>query len=224
MKLVILSDAHGNRIYFDTVIRQLEKINADMIICLGDIFGYFPDGRYVMECLRGMGAKLLKGNHEAMLLGELPLDYDKDALYKLRQEKEQINPQDKEFLANLDSSFILSADSKRLLFVHGSPMDTVNGYLYEDDRKYDWNEPDFDYVFMGHTHRPFVKKVRNTTFVNVGSCGLPRDIGLSPSYCVFDSVSEDIRIERIQLDKEIFTNVYYANTDIRILDVMRRTV
>ena len=41
-------------------------------------------------------------------------------------------------------------------------------------------------VFMGNTHRPFVRRCGSTTFVNVGSCGLPRDVGTLGACCVFD--------------------------------------
>jgi len=54
-------------------------------------------------------------------------------------------------------------------------------------------------VFMGQTHRPFVRQERDTLFVNVGSCGLPRDCGNLGAVCLFDDVQGTARIVRFDI-------------------------
>ena len=55
---------------------------------------------------------------------------------------------------------------------------------------------DYDYIFMGHTHRMYIKKVGKSTYVNVGSCGLPRYIGLSSGYCILDTDTKKVFLRR----------------------------
>lgn len=77
MKIAIISDAHGNLLFFKFCMEAIQKEKVDRIVALGDYFGYMLDGKKVFDILRDNNAILLKGNHEAMLLGELPLDKKK---------------------------------------------------------------------------------------------------------------------------------------------------
>src|SRR5262249_41499128 len=89
--------------------------------------------------------------------------------------------------------------------VHGSPDDHVWGYVYPDtDLAGFASDPSLAgaYVFMGNTHRPFVKKVGATTFVNVGSCGLPRDVGHLGACCVLDDRTGRVRLIRFDIRAE----------------------
>ena len=54
---------------------------------------------------------------------------------------------------------------------------------------------------MGHTHRPFLKNSNGTTFVNVGSCGLPRDDGRYGSFATFDPSTRNVKLYRYAIDK-----------------------
>ena len=55
----------------------------------------------------------------------------------------------------------------------------------------------YDAVFMGHTHRPFVATMNSVRVVNPGSCGLPRDIGNSPSFAVYNTQTGEAKIHRV---------------------------
>lgn len=222
MIIAVLSDAHGNRKFFDRVFRDIQRECPDYIVYLGDIFGYMPYGREIMNVLRTECDVILKGNHEAMILGERRLDVQKDRIYGLAAEKEKLLPAENEFLRALSPEHKLDVDGKRILFMHGSPLDRLAGYLYEDCPDYEWEFPGYDYVFMGHTHRPYVKTGKYTVFINVGSCGLPRDIGLSPSYALFDTDSGRIDIKRVIIEAEITKDPDYREVSQAVLDVFQR--
>lgn len=220
MRYVVLSDAHGNKPYFERCIRHIDAMNPEQIIYLGDAYGYFDDGDYVIDELRERGAKILKGNHEAMLLGEIFLDDEKDRLYHLKEKRNSISTDKMMFLKDLTSSYETVISDKRCLFVHGTIDNPLLGYMYEDDCFYE--ELNYEYVFMGHTHRPYVKKVGATVYVNVGSCGLPRDNGNKPSFCVFDGAFENLFILRETINLDMIEKKYYFNVDKRVIDVLRR--
>lgn len=222
MKYAVLSDAHGNKLYFDQCIKKIKTLSVQKLIYLGDIFGYMPDGIHVLNSLRNRGAYILKGNHEAMLLGELDLDLEKDKIYGLSKQKKLIDPNSLSFLSGLNDHLIIETANGKILFVHGAPFDALNGYLYEDNKIYSWNGEIYSFIFMGHTHRPYIKKSGQTTFVNVGSCGLPRDKGLRPSFCVFDDEKMEAEIIRVSISPEILESEYYSKISSTVMNVLRR--
>ena len=202
MRLAVLSDAHGNEAYFNKCIAAIEKHNPDRIIFLGDCFGYMRGGDIILSKLREMKAQLLLGNHEAMLLGKLPYSAEKEEVYGLKSDRENISDSNIKCIEGLSSVLYEEMDDQKILFVHGSPDNPLNGYLYENDKLYHWEENPYEFVFMGHTHYPYLKKVGTTTYVNVGSCGLPRDYGTASSYAIFDTQTGKVVIYRILVDRE----------------------
>ena len=85
------------------------------------------------------------------------------------------------------------------LFVHGSPSDPTWGYVYPDTPLEEFDDVTADVVFMGHTHRPFVRISGATTFVNVGSCGMPRDGDPRGAAALFDTTSGEATILRFDI-------------------------
>lgn len=220
MKLAVLSDVHGNLLFFEKCLEAIEGESVDKIIALGDYFGYMLDGQVVLDILRSHKAVLLKGNHEAMLTGEFPLDKKKDKLYQLASTKTTLSKEYLNFIRVLPEKYDLYSNKIKMLFIHGCPNDPIFGYLYEDDmeKALMQNVNGYDYVFMGHTHRPYIKKFSKATFINVGSCGLPRDCGLSPSFCLFDTISQKIRMVRINIQEDVLQYNVYQKLDRRVFN------
>lgn len=217
MLVAVLSDAHGNRIFFDKIIREIDITNPDRIIFLGDAFGYMDGGKDIYEALKRRNAMILKGNHEAMLVGEQAIDDNKDKVYGLKKQREKIDNHILSELKELPTEITMEIGGSLFSFMHGAPFDVLKGYLYENNAEYDWENTDYDYIFMGHTHRMYRKKVGKITYVNVGSCGLPRDIGLSPGYCILDTEAKEVHLRRINLDKSILEDEFFdgINEDIQ---------
>jgi diadenosine tetraphosphatase ApaH/serine/threonine PP2A family protein phosphatase len=61
-------------------------------------------------------------------------------------------------------------------------------------------DPAFDVIVMGHTHRPFALVTDERLLLNVGSVGLPRDVGNLASFAVLDSESGGAAIYRVRFD------------------------
>lgn len=216
MKIAILSDAHGNVFFFQKCIEDIRKQNIDSIFFLGDCFGYMRDGNSILTMLRELDAQVLLGNHEAMLLEKLPCDPQKDEIYGLEKDRENISESNLEFINGLFPKMAIKIEGIKILFVHGRPDNPINGYLYENDDLYEWNQLEYDFVFMGHTHYPYIKQIGYTTYVNVGSCGLPRDEGTSPSYAIFDTQTREVLIHRLKIRKEELINIPLQNVHQRV--------
>jgi predicted phosphodiesterase len=200
VRIGMLSDAHGNIEAFDLACHVLECAGAEELHFLGDAVGYFP-GPAVVEALVARGIPALRGNHEAMLL-DLPSIGLRDDAYRLRSTAVQMPDALLDVVRTWPTSRSLALHSGPALLVHGSPDDPTYGYVYPDTPLDAFAErPDLAgaTVFMGNTHRPFVRTSGATTFVNVGSCGLPRDVGNLGACCVFDTERDEACILRYDI-------------------------
>lgn len=214
MKIGILSDAHGNMLYVKKCVEQMEKQGVDKLFFLGDAVGYGSDATQTIDILRDAGAHFLMGNHEAMLLGLLPIDRRKNEVYRLNAG--DFPGEYQKFLSTLIPFSELSIEGKKALFVHGTPFEPLTGYLYENLDKAPYKNLPFDYIFMGHTHRPYIQRAGKLHLVNVGSCGLPRDVGNLPSFVIFDSQSSEVVLQRVAITRsEIENAAMDVHTDVR---------
>jgi len=221
MIIGFFSDAHGNEIGFNKCYNFLTS-NVDLIFYLGDICGYFPLSNKIINVLREKNIPCLKGNHEAMLLGELPYDLSREPIYRVQESREIISDINFNFLGKLKSELILSIDGKRLLLVHGSPLDSINGYVYPDNDLESFVKLPYNAIFMGHTHRAFIKKSLGKVIVNVGSCGLPRDEGNKATVVLYNTITHEAVIKELELDNEEVFSKYKNEIHLSVKTVLNR--
>jgi predicted phosphodiesterase len=208
MKLALLSDIHGNLPALETCLGAARDLGYERLFCLGDIFGYFQNGMACLEMLRDAGAEMILGNHEAMLLQRIPSTPERELVYQLEPERARLSSQTRDFLESLLPYREVLADNRRLLLVHGAPWDPLRGYVYPDSDLAPLGRLPYDCIFMGHTHRPFVRTESGTCVVNVGSCGLPRDIGNSACFAIYHTDTGQAELIRPALDTDLIRKTY----------------
>ena len=200
MKLALLSDAHGNSVAFAACLEHIDRFDVDGTFFLGDAVGYLTDAGPVLRMLRESGAKCQQGNHEAMLLGDLPLDEQRDAQYRLSRQREGLDRSDRDWLATWPLTRELEINGVRMLLSHGSPTPSI---VERIDADTPWApQPGFPYevAFIGHTHRPFIRQHDGVQLINVGSCGMPRDRGDLASFVIYDCSNREAEIFRVAFD------------------------
>jgi len=199
MKIGFLSDAHGNHLAVAGCIRLLRDEGVDSIYFLGDAVGYLPGERAVLQLLREHHVHCQKGNHEAMLLGDLPLVPKEDDVYRIERVRHRLSSEDREFIASWPESRVVCFEGRKILLVHGSPNNHLEGYIYPDSDLSAFDHLEHDCVFMGHTHHPFAAQRQRMLVVNVGSCGISRDQGDLLSCAVYDSTTGGCEILRLRM-------------------------
>jgi predicted phosphodiesterase len=197
VKIGLLSDAHGNVEAFRAGLGALTHSGAAEFFFLGDAVGYIP-GDAVVDELRSSSICAIRGNHETMLLADQPLA-ERDRVYKLAATARVMKPENRSFIETWPAQLRIAAPCGELLLVHGSPADVTFGYVYEDSDLSAFGVPDGITVFMANTHRPFIRKLGEALFINIGSCGLPRDNGVLGAACLFDTDTRAARIIRFDI-------------------------
>jgi predicted phosphodiesterase len=188
MRIVILSDIHGNAVALDAVLDDLLGDGPfDEIVVAGDLVWSGPRPREVVDRLLGLGASIIRGNTDAFFdvsADEAPEGKDPGrfaAHYEWMAK--QLGPERVAYLRTLPFSRRISpAPGHDLLVVHANPRDLdqpilprasdadLDELLLEDGR-----EPDWRCLAFGHVHTPFQRQWRDRLLVNVSSVGLPMD-------------------------------------------------
>ena len=68
MKIGILSDIHSNCFALEAVLEDVQSADPDLIVVLGDFFGYYPWAEETFALVRQVEAVAVKGNHDMLLV------------------------------------------------------------------------------------------------------------------------------------------------------------
>ncbi len=199
MQIGVFSDAHGHLAGFLSAIKLLKAAGAEKLYFLGDSVGYIPSLDVLRLQRKSSELTCLLGNHEEMLLANISDDCAKDEVYKHSQICRLLTEEDLNYIKSLPRSLSITVNGVKVLFVHGSPSHATSGYVYPDTSLSEFEKLDADVVFMGHTHHYFVKLENGRRFINVGSCGLPRDRDPRGCAVLFDTTTGSARELRFSL-------------------------
>ncbi|MBW7897224.1 hypothetical protein B188_02650 [Candidatus Brocadiaceae bacterium B188] len=203
MKILVISDIHGNLAALEAVSER-----ADMIFCLGDIVNYGPYPDRCIERIRGLTNTVVRGNHD----NAIGRNMDCGCSVKYHElsnagkvfTKTVLSAEEKDYLGNLPITSLIEREGKKFLLSHGSPGGDIYKYLRPEvsDKQWESELKDIsaDVVFLGHTHLPMMRVIHGVTIVNPGSVGQPRDGVPMASYAIWEDGR--IEIKRVRYDIE----------------------
>lgn len=226
MKRAILSDIHANLEALTAVLADAQRQDVEQFICLGDIVGYGPNPRECIDLIMKFDACIL-GNHDLAALFD-PEGFSSGAEHAIFWTRQQLEDSDQDpeqarrrldFLAQLPRTH----REDRFLFVHGSPRQPLNEYVFPEDvfnRRKTENilAAVEQFCFHGHTHVPGVISEdmafsspdeldnryvfgKHKAMINVGSVGQPRDNDPRSCYVVLDD--EAVWFRRVDYPKDL---------------------
>ncbi len=200
MKIGIISDIHANIYGLKAVLKKMKR--ADVILCAGDIVGYYTFANEAIEEIKKNNIKCVLGNQDAYLLGAITMSKNPLIKAPLNFTRKIISKNNLEYLRKIkNGSAKIEIDGLKIMICHGSPWDKFEGYIYPDFNNFDkFKKIKSDLVILGHTHRPMIKKIGNLTIINPGSCGQPRDYNNKASCAIFDTKSKKAKIIRVKYD------------------------
>ncbi|WP_321420709.1 metallophosphoesterase family protein [uncultured Methanomethylovorans sp.] len=206
MQLLIISDIHGNKEALDAVM----NVPHDYIICLGDLVDYGPSPGECIDMLMEQKVPTIMGNHDNAVA--FRMDCGCGYAYKHLSQSTRgytwniVNDAHLEFLRRLPLNIRREENGKKLYFTHGSPIsfyDYIKPDTPEETIKELIKGVNADFLFIGHSHLPFVRKVGDMTLVNPGSVGQPRDGDTRASCAIFDTDTFQAEIIRVEYDTEV---------------------
>lgn len=194
-RLGILGDTHGNAAGLARCLQYLRTQRLDGLVHLGDAVGYLPHAAAVCLMLAQSGATCLMGNHEAMLLGRLPLSEEKDCAYRLSGLRATLPAAWLRAVEANGPLQCMTLEGIRLLLCHGTPDRPLDGYGRQPDAIA--VPEDVDCLLTAHTHRPHNIRQNSVLLLNPGSCGLPRDDGRLLSIAILELPAMQAEVIRL---------------------------
>jgi len=222
--IAVLSDVHANLEALRAVIRDIGRRGVGRVVFLGDIIGYGPNPREVLDFLKNFEFCLM-GNHDRAVLTGPPRYFNPIARRATDWTRKQIHPSELSFrflrpreyrLRKQYWEFLLGLKPWRkvgeMFFAHDNPTrpgdDRYVRKIEEADAAFRAH-PDVRLFFIGHSHIPAlfmpgrkepVEFGRKYPFdermiVNVGSVGQPRDKDPRACYVIVDDGVRFVRVE-----------------------------
>ncbi len=188
MKILILSDIHGNFTALQTVLNK-EK-NYDKIFFLGDAVDYGPNPKPCLDFIRERVNYYVRGNHD----NALGYGVSCNSMGSFRRFSEetrawhnQILPgKYKDFLRKMPKELYVKEGGYTFFLTHASPAGNISEYLYPEDFTEDLVlNIKADFILVGHSHLQFEKQVGGKLVVNPGSVGLSREDSKA-NYAIFE--------------------------------------
>ena len=214
------SDVHGNHGALHKALYIFNNFQCEKKVFLGDAIGYIPSTHALDEIVDLPETYCIRGNHEDKFLSNSKVD--KESVYQFDEISKTMTLRSRTLIQSWPLRIECEVRGAKILCVHGTPDDPIDGYLYPDS---EMKEIGYDFVFVGNTHRPFVTKCGRTTYVNVGSVGIPRDIGHLGSLVLFDPETFSVRIVRFDISESIQEIVSGPlNVHDSVLDIFKREV
>ncbi len=218
MRYAIVSDIHGNAEALKAVLGDIELQDIDVILCLGDIVGYYPDPELCVELIRQHAAYSVAGNHDYAAIGRIDTNnFTYYAYEAIEWTKKKLSKESKKYLSLLPMTIEMGG----MLFAHSSPASPSNFvYIFPNSEKAileAFSSMVYKINFIGHAHWPFVmtqddmKIVRCSEevvdiyddryyLINVGSVGQPRNFDSRSCYAIYDTDIAQISLIAVDYD------------------------
>lgn len=212
-RIGVIGDIHGNHHALQVILTELESLDVDELVCLGDVAVLGPHPNQVIDLLRGQDIPTVCGNTDAWLVDghqvpALPPDSPTSTAF-VDWTRSELSSANLAWIDDLPLSIHRDLAGQRTSFCHGSPRHSDD--IIVDLTASEVGEFGFDWIVGGHTHQQTRREIGSTTYLNPGSVGLP---GVGPGhgipihqqphwgeFAVIDVSSDiDLTFHRVELD------------------------
>ena len=226
MRVLVISDIHSNVEALQACLLAAAKY--DLVVNLGDIVGYGANPNEAVQRARQLGGYVVRGNHDKAASGLMDLtDFNPLAGMAALWTRNQLTPENLEWLRQLPQGPIEVAELPDTRFVHGSPLDEDEYVVTPDDAMASLLEMPVAVTFFGHSHvqgafssqtgeqgalRPVYASVGRAEsvdltlekgahyLINPGSVGQPRDGDWRAAFAIFDPEANTVSFNRVPYD------------------------
>jgi len=194
MKIVIISDIHGN---FDALSALQET--CDELWVLGDLVNYGPEPRSVIDYVKEKANVVVRGNHDHSIgFNEdprCPAPFKEMAEAARRFTDSVLTFGQRHFLRQLPLHIETERDGARFYLCHAMPSDPLFGYCEagSDQWAVEAGAVGADFIFAGHTHVPAIRPIGSCLVLNPGSLSQPKGDGPEARYAVWQDGTVELK-------------------------------
>lgn len=230
MRVLILSDIHGNREALRAVMAAAEDQDIESCILLGDLIDYGQHSNEVIQMVKSLSYPVvcnIRGNHEDAVLRDEYSRFSSDRGRNCARFTRSILSQESwDYIHNEMSQCGMQEfgiDGKKCLAVHGSIEDEYWRSVKPEEQLLEYRT--YDYVFSGHSHLPHLvekyyecddvrhRNKKKTVFINPGSVGQPRNLNNMAQFVIFDTKEESVLFKKVRYDIDAEQAAYHGQVD-----------
>jgi hypothetical protein len=218
MRYAIFSDIQGNRQALEAVLADMDGLQVDILVCLGDVAGYGPSAKEALQRVRSRTGNIVMGDCDAAAAGLIePTVVDQAMRTGIKWNSKRLDSDSREYISKLPGSF----QTENLAFTHAeivkpSRFNPIDGV---EVARANFASSNHKVTFVGHGFKPVVFGLdeggKVTQFdtedfqlvgsrryiVNVGSVGEPLSAqDIRARYVVFDSDAESLFFRAVPFD------------------------
>ena len=225
MRYALFSDVHAYPPALERVLEDMEGLDVDLRICLGDVVGYGPDPAGAVALCRERCDSVVAGNHDAAVARQISTAFFiPRAQEAVARHRERLSGEDIKWLAHLPKSITRDGFAA----AHGEfhrgwrRAEAGFGYVLSDwdaERTLEALSPQTTLAFVGHTHAACIWRRKDDSLprlqpptdftlepgiryvVNVGSVGYPR-YHFETNYVIYDSAAHTVVFRHLPFDFE----------------------
>lgn len=212
VKLALLSDIHGNYVALEECLKYIDENNFDGVAFLGDFITDCPYPRrtiqLVQQTMDRYSTWCIRGNRDTSMINHKyhPDEWEYNSQSgNLLSTYTELQPDDLSFFENMPITDIVQlSECKPFVICHGSPDNIREKLLPNEENSREWlRKIETDYLFCGHTHRPFVYEYNGKRLVNCGSVGIPINGQTNTQFTQIEFVDGEWEINLISLPYDI---------------------
>ena len=186
MKLLVISDIHGNAEALRAVMRA--EPDADHAIFLGDALLSGPQANETLHLLMELNPDIaIMGNHDEEILNPSLFANWPDEWIALNEWiLERLDADAHRYISGFTQAGCYQPGGLSLCLHHGELEKPANALPDAPDETFQMMNADGDhrYLLFGHTHIQFTRQINGLTCINPGSVGQPRCGKLQACYGV----------------------------------------
>lgn len=205
MRVLVISDIHGNSVALKEII---ERNEFDDLWVVGDLVDYGPDPGGVIDWIKELDPSIIvRGNHDHAAAYNVDCGcgsatHELSVLTRERITLQFLSRNDLDWLGRIPLNSETSVDEENYYVVHGSPRDPLHGYLYYHSGKallesslngLGGERQHRQILIHGHTHFQGSIHYKDILLINPGSVGQPRDGDWRGSYLLIETQGNEAR-------------------------------
>jgi len=219
VRYLLLSDLHSNIEALSAVLDDATERGYDHVACMGDLVGYGADPNAVVDRVRSLSPRIIRGNHDKVISGvEDGEQFNFLAVQSCHWTREALSAENIDYLASLPKG--PGSVDDQFWIAHGTPLDEDAYILNDFDAMEVFRGFGEDICFFGHSHIPTIFSVDEEEglylmapmrdeekialkpgaryLINCGSVGQPRDRNPRAAYGIYDSGTRVLDLIRVQ--------------------------
>ena len=207
MKILLLSDIHGNYPALAAIAEKLPPEKFHCIINCGDSTVYAPFPNQVLHWLQEHDVLSILGNTDRKVIKLLkgksfkkPSKPEKRIMYT--KTAETLSRANKKYLMQLPKKKILNMQKRTIGIFHGSP-EHANEFLFPSTSKKRFLELagccHCNIVLTGHSHMPYHHNIAGVDFINPGSTGRMFDGDPRASCAVLQLKKKHVKVRHYRI-------------------------